>query len=65
MAKCNLGYMCEVCGLEVPEITDSDLYLRFVLGEVRAQELDEARPNATFAAIRSRLSSLSTLSFLL
>lgn len=39
MAKCDEGYLCEVCGREVPGITDSDLYLRYVLGEVAAAEL--------------------------
>lgn len=39
MAKCDLGYLCEVCGLEVEDITDSDLYLRYVLGEVEARFL--------------------------
>jgi hypothetical protein len=34
MAQCELGYLCEVCGAEVEDITDSDLYLRYVLGEV-------------------------------
>ena len=39
MAKCELGYLCEVCGAEVEEITDSDLYLRYILGEVPARLL--------------------------
>lgn len=39
MAKCDLGYLCEVCGLEVEDITDSDLYLRYILGEVPARHL--------------------------
>ena len=39
MARCDLGYLCEVCGKEVEEIIDSDLYLAFVLGEVRAELL--------------------------
>ena len=34
MAKCEQGYLCEVCGAEVEGITESDLYLRYVLGEV-------------------------------
>ena len=34
MAKCDEGYLCEVCGRDVEAITESDLYLRFVLGEV-------------------------------
>lgn len=32
MAKCDEGYLCEVCGQEVAELTDSDLYLRYVVG---------------------------------
>lgn len=39
MARCDEGYLCEVCGREVKGITDSDLYLRYVIGEVDAQEL--------------------------
>ena len=34
MARCDQGYLCEVCGAEVEEITESDLYLAYVLGEV-------------------------------
>jgi hypothetical protein len=34
MARCERGYLCSVCGREVEEITDSQLYLRYVLGEV-------------------------------
>ena len=32
MAKCDEGYLCDVCGADVAEITDSDLYLRYVIG---------------------------------
>jgi hypothetical protein len=32
MAKCDEGYLCEVCGQDVAEITDSDLYLRYIVG---------------------------------
>lgn len=32
MAKCDEGYLCEVCGEDVAELTDSDLYLRYVVG---------------------------------
>ena len=39
MAVCEQGYLCAVCGREVEEITDSDLYLRYVLGEVEADFL--------------------------
>ncbi|MGL6097273.1 MAG: hypothetical protein ACRC7O_15925 [Fimbriiglobus sp.] len=34
MARCDEGYRCEVCGADVEAVTDSDLYLRYVLGEV-------------------------------
>ena len=43
MARCELGYLCEVCGDEVAEIVDSDLYLSFVVGLVEPQAL-LARP---------------------
>jgi hypothetical protein len=31
--------LCELCGAEVEDITQSDLYLRYVLGEVPAEKL--------------------------
>ena len=34
MARCEQGYLCDVCGEDVEAITESDLYLRYVLGEV-------------------------------
>lgn len=34
MAKCDEGYLCEVCGEDVASIADSDLYLRYILGLV-------------------------------
>jgi hypothetical protein len=39
MASCERGYLCSVCGGEVEEITDSKLYLQYVLGEVEADTL--------------------------
>jgi hypothetical protein len=39
MARCEKGYLCEVCGAEVEDVTQSDLYLAYVLGEVPAEEL--------------------------
>jgi hypothetical protein len=42
MAGCERGYLCTVCGAEVEEITDSDLYLRYVLGEAEWDELNRA-----------------------
>src|ERR1700747_1199967 len=39
MARCEQGYLCEVCGQDVGEITESDLYLRYVLGEVPPEKL--------------------------
>ena len=32
MAKCDEGYLCEVCGQDVAELCNSDLYLRYVVG---------------------------------
>ena len=32
MAKCDEGYLCEVCGKDVANLTESDLYLRYVIG---------------------------------
>ena len=39
MAVCEQGYLCEVCGGDVADLTESDLYLRFVLGEVDPETL--------------------------
>lgn len=39
MAKCDEGYLCEVCGRDVANITVSDLYLRYVIGMIDAETL--------------------------
>src|ERR1700748_1937066 len=39
MAKCEEGYLCDICGGDVEEITDSDLYLRFVIGMIDPETL--------------------------
>ena len=39
MARCDKGYLCDVCGEEVEHIIDSDLYLRYILGEVLPEVL--------------------------
>ncbi len=39
MVACEQGYLCDVCGQEVEAITESDLYLRYVLGEVPLESL--------------------------
>lgn len=39
MARCEQGYLCEVCGVDVEDLTDSDLYLRYILGEVDPERL--------------------------
>ena len=43
MARCDEGYLCDVCGKEVEGIPESDLYLRYVLGEVDPRKLPTAR----------------------
>ncbi len=42
MAGCERGYLCTVCGHDVEEITDSVLYLRYVMGEVEWDLLNRA-----------------------
>lgn len=37
--KCDEGYRCDVCGRDVEQMTDSDLYLRYVLGEAPLETL--------------------------
>ncbi len=39
MALCDQGYLCDVCGNEVETIDDSDLYLRYVIGEIDPETL--------------------------
>lgn len=43
MAKCDEGYLCSVCGEDVANITDSELYLRYVIG-LLDPELLHAQP---------------------
>jgi hypothetical protein len=43
MAGCERGYLCSHCGEDVEEITDSVLYLRYVLGEVPWENLNRYR----------------------
>lgn len=43
MAGCEQGYLCDVCGADVEQITESDLYLRYVLGEVSPLALPHQR----------------------
>lgn len=39
MAKCDEGYLCEVCGDDVAELTDSDMYLRYIIGALDPEVL--------------------------
>lgn len=39
MAHCDEGYRCHVCGTDVEDITVSDLYLRYVIGELDPEVL--------------------------
>lgn len=41
MAKCDEGYLCVVCGEEVKRLDQSELYLKFVLGLVNTQRLNQ------------------------
>jgi hypothetical protein len=43
MVQCELGYLCDVCGEEVENITESDLYLRYIMGEVSPLQLPHQR----------------------
>ncbi len=43
MAKCEQGYLCEVCGREVENLEESDLYLRYVIGQVDPETLHTTR----------------------
>ena len=39
MAKCDEGYLCELCGENVDHITESELYLRYVVGLIDPETL--------------------------
>lgn len=39
MARCEEGYRCEVCGEDVEHLSESDLYLRYVIGELDPEVL--------------------------
>lgn len=39
MSRCDEGYDCDVCHKPVETITESELYLRYVLGEVPLEML--------------------------
>ena len=43
MAHCEEGYLCSVCGLDVEHIWESDLYLRYVMGQVDPETLHTTR----------------------
>jgi hypothetical protein len=43
MAGCEQGYLCDVCGQDVEQIIESDLYLRYILGEVAPLALPNQR----------------------
>jgi len=40
---CDTGYMCDVCGSDVDAIIDSDLYLRYIMGDVSPLALPKQR----------------------
>lgn len=42
MAKCDEGYLCDVCGKDVTSIVESDMYLRFVIGRLDPEVLHTA-----------------------
>jgi hypothetical protein len=43
VVACEQGYLCDVCGEDVEAITESDLYLRYILGEVPPLALPSMR----------------------
>lgn len=43
MAKCEEGYLCDVCGGDVENIWESDLYLRYVIGQLDPETLHTTR----------------------
>jgi hypothetical protein len=43
VAKCEEGYLCDICGGDVEHIWESDLYLRYVIGKVDPETLHTTR----------------------
>ena len=43
MAKCDEGYLCDVCGNDVEELTESALYLRYVIGLLDPETLHTSK----------------------
>jgi hypothetical protein len=43
VAKCEEGYLCDVCGGDVESLAESDLYLRFVIGMIDPETLHTTR----------------------
>ena len=43
MAKCEEGYLCEVCGGDVERLRDSALYLQFIIGWLDPETLHTRR----------------------
>jgi hypothetical protein len=43
VARCEEGYLCDVCGGDVEHIWESDLYLRYVIGRVDPETLHTTR----------------------
>src|ERR1700689_4600324 len=43
MAKCEEGYLCDICGGDVEGLVDSDLYLRYVIGQLDPETLHTTR----------------------
>ncbi len=41
--RCETGYLCDVCSGDVENIWDSDLYLRYVIGQVDPETLHTTR----------------------
>jgi len=43
VAQCEQGYLCDVCGGDVENLWESDLYLRYVIGQVDPETLHTTR----------------------
>ncbi len=52
MAKCDEGYLCEICGEAVESLTDSALYLQYVVGWIDPETL-HTRPDSHLLCLPS------------
>ncbi len=62
MAKCDQGYICEVCGQDVEAMIDSALYLQYIVGWVDPETL-HVRPECHIRCLPSLAQFIEDIRF--